>query len=674
MKKCYEYIGELQDRYGVPVVVNMSFGIGSEFEGDASMERWMDDWMNEHSSIVVCHSAGNAGPGLSNVGLPAGADGVIASAALITAEVARDLYGGAFAKDELFGFSSRGGELAKPDITAPGGASSTVPLWSLYDRYNGTSMASPQTAGASALMISGLQANDKGWNFGTIKRALISTGKPLEGYTRIDIGGGVVDVERAYEALVSYADAGEAGQVTIYTVRTEAPGQPDGEAPAAYWRAGGWFPAAPEQQEFRITPRFDTSMTGDARNKFYRAFRLSTDADWIRIDRRDTYINGPSERAIMLSYDAEKLREPGLYVGRVIAEGKDVGRGGDAALEFELVVTIVIPHRFDTGQETVLEYLDQKLDPGAFQRDFFRVPAGATSMTVSYEIPDGEQGDVRMVLHDPDGRRHARVGYADHAGHPERRYTVAGEDLATGVWEVDFRAAFSTDVQSIFNYEVAVSGIEAEPAVVSTLDFPGPGEDPGFEVAVKPVFDRPFRGHAAGEIDTWYRDREVEVEGAEWEYGFTVDETMAAVEFTITTDPELYSQFTDCAVNIVDPDGIYVVQSGLGQFSDTVRLNAPSPGEYKLSVVGGFTHAEQAESWVFGLQESFVLARKVQLAGSAHDSVNLRLVPDVSTDVEFTADGVPPVAPDGFVNAGEIRFVSDRDDRIELVVEVRLTD
>jgi tripeptidyl-peptidase-2 len=29
MKKCYEYIGELQEKYDVPVVVNMSYGIGS---------------------------------------------------------------------------------------------------------------------------------------------------------------------------------------------------------------------------------------------------------------------------------------------------------------------------------------------------------------------------------------------------------------------------------------------------------------------------------------------------------------------------------------------------------------------------------------------------------------------------------------------------------------------
>ena len=285
-------------------------------------------------------------------------------------------------------------------------------------------------------MLSGLNTEGLGWNFGTVKRALIATGRPLPGYSRIEAGGGVVDIPRAWDALRAFAEAGEGDLVTIYTVRTEAPAQPDGEAPAAYWRSGGWFPTAPEQQEFRVTPRFASTMNADAQNKFYRAFRLKSDVDWIRIDRKDTYINGPSERSIFLSYDADKLDLPGVHVGRVIAEAKDTGRNGDAAFEFELVVTIVVPHRFDTSGETVLKFDGQTLDPGAFQRSFFRVPAGAPSMTVSYEVPDGEQGDVRLVGHDPDGRRHLRAGYADHAEQPQRSYTISGDDLVPGVYTI----------------------------------------------------------------------------------------------------------------------------------------------------------------------------------------------------------------------------------------------
>jgi hypothetical protein len=337
-------------------------------------------------------------------------------------------------------------------------------------------------------------------------------------------------------------------------------------------------------------------------------------------------------------------------------------------------VTIVVPHRFDLNRDTVMKFEGQELDPGAFQRAFFRVPAGATALTVDYEVPDESRGDVRMVLHDPQGRRQARVGFVDHAARPERSYTVSGDDLVPGVWEVNFRAAFDTAVRSNFDYRVAISGLQATPCTVTSMKFRKPGADPKFEIDLKPVFDQPFRGSASGSIDHWYRQREVEVEGTDWEYGFTVDETMSAVEFTISTDEALYSQFTDCAINIVDSDGVFVVQSGLGQRSDTVRLRAPEPGRYTLRLVGGFTHEEQAESWSFDLEEKFRLARKVQLTGKAHGSASLRLVPDVSSTVVFVADGVPPVAPEGFVNAGVVRFVSARDGHVELEVDVRLKD
>lgn len=677
MKKAYEYVAELGARYDVPIVINMSYGIGSEIEGDAAMDRWLDAWLDENSAIVVCHSAANNGPGLSNVGLPAAADGVIASAAMISQEMARDLYGGAFVKDELFGFSSRGGELAKPDVAAPGGASSTIPLWGTADRFNGTSMASPQTAGAVACILSGLQQTGRDWNFGMIKRALIATGRPMEGYTRIDVGGGVVDLPAAFAAAIAYADAGEADLVTLYTVRTEAPGQPDGEAPAAYWRAGGWFPAAPEQQEFRVTPRFAETASADARNKFYRAFRLSSDVDWIRVDRRDTYMNGPDARAISLSYDASKLREPGVYVGTVRATAKDAGRSGAAAYEFDLVVTIVVPESFDPGSK--LSWNARTLDPGAFERRFFRVPAYATAFTTTLEIPRGKEGNLRFVLHDPQGRRIERSPFAASTETRRREHTISGADLVPGVWEVDVRADFAFPTRSTYDLAVQLDALVPEPAVIEALDFAQPGAAPALELTVTPVGPAPFRGSAKGELDHWYRERTVEVEGSStYEFAFEVDENLSAVEFELELAAETYNLMTDCALNIADASGRYVVQSGMDQRKQSLRLSNPAPGKYSLQVEAGFVHAEAAEAWEFALQERFFLARAVHLAGSAEGtaagSSALRLVPDVPTALRLEADTQPPVAPAGYVNAGEVRLIERETERTAMRVPVRLRD
>lgn len=672
MKKAYEYVGHLAKTYEVPVVVNMSYGIGSEIEGDASMEKWLDDFLDDHSSVVICHSAGNSGPGLSSIGTPAAADGVIVSGALLTKEVARDLYGAPYRQDHMFGFSSRGGEVAKPDVATPGVASSSVPLWSHYDRYNGTSMASPQTTGAVACILSGLVQRDLGWNFGTIQRSLQATARPLEGYSRIAAGAGVLYLPDAFEAAVDYAEAGEDELVTVYRVRTEAPGQEDGEAPAAYWRAGGWFPAAPLEQEFTVEPRFATDVTEDQRNQFYRAFRLKSDVDWIRIDRDETYINGDTEREIGLSYDASKLREPGLHVGTVLGTVKGSSRGGAAEREFELVVSIIVPREFTVANDYSMEFEGRELDPGALQREFVRVPTGASSMEVVCRVPEGEEGSVRTVLHDPEGRRFLRGGFAESEGPRERRFVVAGDDLRPGTWEVVNRADMTTDTRSTYDLGISFSGLHSRPEEIAALDFDAPGEAPTAAFEVVNRFSEPFEGTAAGSVDHWRRERNVEVEGSVFTYDFTVDETIAAVEFEIELTGETYNRMTDCAVNIMDSEGVYAAQSGLGQRFGDVSLSPASPGGYTLEVVAAFSLPDDAESWSLDLVERFELAEPVALSVTQRGETSLRVVPDVPATLEIEAAASPVTAPSGFVNAGEVRLVDDDTGGIRLRVPVRL--
>ncbi len=672
MKKSYEYVGELSDRYGVPIVVNMSFGIGSEIEGDAAMESWLEDFLDDHPTVIICQSAGNSGPGLSTVGTPSAADGVIATGALLTKEVARDLYGAAHRRDHLFGFSSRGGEVAKPDIVTPGVASSTIPLWGHFDRYNGTSMASPHTAGAVACILSALHQQDLSWNFGTILRSLQATARSLPGYTRIEAGTGVLDLPKAYEAAVAYARAGEAETLTIYRVRTDAPGQPDGEAPAAYWRAGGYFPASPRTQSFTITPRFPKGATADARNQFYRAYELRSDVDWIRIDRKSTYINGDSSRSVRLKYDGSKLTEPGLHVGTVVATAKGSGRRGAAAREFELVTTIVVPERIGADESYSRTWRGLQLDPGAVSRHFVRIPPAASSMEVVCSIPEGKKGSVRTILHDPAGRRFLRGSFAESEDTRERRFVVRGEDLLPGVWEVDQRAAMTFDASSTYDLQIRFAGLTATPEEISELNFDRPGENPQTEVEVTNRFEEPFRGSGHAVIDHWRRERELSVEGSVFTYDFEVNEAVSAVDFEISVDPETYNLFTDCAINIRDSAGVYVAQTGLGQRSEHVRLGGATPGSYTLEVSAAFAREEDAESWDLDLTERFELAQTVGFEVTHDGSAELVAYPDQPLTLELTAEASPRTAPEGFVNAGQLELRDEEDGNLELVVPVRL--
>ena len=99
-------------------------------------------------------SAGNDGPGLSTLGFPGSAPtGHHASAPRYPSAFLPRRSRAARTTDLLAYFSSRGGELAKPDLVAPGVAYSTVPRWNTGDEIEeGTSMASPHAAGLAALL------------------------------------------------------------------------------------------------------------------------------------------------------------------------------------------------------------------------------------------------------------------------------------------------------------------------------------------------------------------------------------------------------------------------------------------------------------------------------------------------------------------------------------------
>ncbi|MBM4372941.1 MAG: S8 family serine peptidase, partial [Deltaproteobacteria bacterium] len=200
MAAALRFAGEWSRDHATPVVVNMSYGIGTEAEGASDVDRLVDRLLAEFPLLAVATSAGNSGPGLSTVGTPAGADFAFAAGAVLTTENARTLYDAAIPRDAIFSFSSRGGELAKPDGVAPGVAASTVPSWEWGIVMRGTSMASPQAAGCMALLASAARGASPPLPVtgGLLRLALRNSGRPLEGYTLPDQGPGMIHVPRAW--------------------------------------------------------------------------------------------------------------------------------------------------------------------------------------------------------------------------------------------------------------------------------------------------------------------------------------------------------------------------------------------------------------------------------------------------------------------------------------------
>src|SRR5918998_1709177 len=156
----------------LPLVLNLSFGVGNEVEGQARIDAIIDSVLAAHPDIVFTISAGNDGPGLSTVGFPGSARRSISIGATLPSSFLPPDPASGSRDDQLAYFSSRGGELAKPDLVTPGVAYSTVPRWSTGKEIEqGTSMASPHAAGLAALLVSGLIQDKRSVGAAAIKQA-----------------------------------------------------------------------------------------------------------------------------------------------------------------------------------------------------------------------------------------------------------------------------------------------------------------------------------------------------------------------------------------------------------------------------------------------------------------------------------------------------------------------
>ena len=138
--------------------------------------------------VSVAVSAGNSGPGMFTVGSPG-------TARKVTTVAASDDF------DAIAGFSSRGpvGDelLLKPDIAAPGVSIRAAALGGGHVDLNGTSMASPHVAGASALVR---QAHPD-WDPGMVKAALMNNSLDL-GDRLWEQGAGRLRVPQAADTMV----------------------------------------------------------------------------------------------------------------------------------------------------------------------------------------------------------------------------------------------------------------------------------------------------------------------------------------------------------------------------------------------------------------------------------------------------------------------------------------
>ncbi|MFI5263956.1 MAG: S8 family serine peptidase, partial [Candidatus Kapaibacterium sp.] len=440
MKRAYQYVIKIAQETGKPVIVNMSFGIGSELEGRSVMDQWLDSLLDAHPEVTVCIAAGNDGPGVSNVGLPGTARTAITSGACLPDDTGRDLYGIKMSNPIIWDFSSRGGELAKPDIVSPGTAISTVPDYVMGDRYNGTSMASPYTTGCCSILISGMKQMFPEYkpNSNDIKRALQLGATPFANMTLLDQGAGMVNVPRAFDRLADWQRKNIHPRKYLISVAVPSSVQ---KGTAAFYR-NGIYPKNAERTTFTINA-LESSVT-KTREKMlsFNAFDLRSTAPWLESVQSSVYRRGEGPFQVSVSYDPKQLQKPGLYCAKI--QGFAKGSSDNSVPEFELWNTVIIPHFLSAENSFTSEVKDIKIRAGKLQREYFMIPPGSKAVKVSLNSLD-LASNVDAVIVNNDGRTFSHVRLKSDDEDESSSRLITGEELEAGVWEIIVKRGIGSD-------------------------------------------------------------------------------------------------------------------------------------------------------------------------------------------------------------------------------------
>ena len=189
-----EWCVQEKEKYNIKVI-SLSLGAGINSDGATPLEEACDTAVD--AGLVVCVAAGNIGPGNDTVGIPGCAKKVITVGAVDD-------------NGKVASFSSRGNtsdERLKPDICAVGVHVTAAKANSDqgYTSLDGTSMATPEVAGAVALLF---ECNPS-LSPSEIKMILIETAED-KGWTGPDktYGYGVLDVESAVNMVLSKSGQG----------------------------------------------------------------------------------------------------------------------------------------------------------------------------------------------------------------------------------------------------------------------------------------------------------------------------------------------------------------------------------------------------------------------------------------------------------------------------------
>lgn len=653
MMKAYLYADKMSREKKEPCIVSMSYGVGSEIENNSEMEKFLAKLLKENPYLYVSVSNGNEGPGISSSGLPASNDYVFSSGAVLAKEVARDNYGNDLPNDIILHFSSRGGEVSKPDVVSPGAATSTVPNFTPGDKFWGTSMACPYSAGVMSLLLSAAQKEfpDVKIPARLLYKIIRESATHWNQYTVLDQGAGYINVVNAYDLMKKYLKNGEHKKFETYSILSFAPNQPDNKANNLYIRDGSSLSG---DEVFSFTIKRENSIKSD---KFYRSYNLKTDAEWLKLIQKKTYIRNDQPAVVNVKTDKSELKSPGLYTAKISAFRDDAS----SFPEFDMIATVVIPYEFNSSNNYKMIWKDETVPQGMIKRYFIKIPAGQNSMKISLsrDKMSKKYSRCRYFLHNNDGIQ-VDVSAVLYSVNNDEKVENYYYDLTPGIYEIIVDGFFLASEPSTYNLEVefnSVSRIHNEPLT----------EDDS-SIDLVNFFNETKTYNLSGELLGLENNYSLIVDGkGTSKFPFTLVKGEKSKEFNFTLSKEDFNKLTDFSFQILDSSGKAISKNALSYRSGgTVSVEVPEDKDsasFVLELVPAFVNAEFSAK-VF-VQELTYLPSPIQLDVKNAGKKSVTLYPNniKTIDVKFVKPNISKdYNPMGF---GKIYFKSTSTNKTE---------
>ncbi|MFC4035423.1 S8 family serine peptidase [Streptomyces polygonati] len=638
-------------------VVNMSIGgLAALNDGASARDQLYKDLIDTYGVQLVI-SAGNDGPGVNTIGDPGLADHVLSVGASISKETWASNYGSVMSVPYgMLPFSSRGpredGGLA-PVITAPGASINAIPTWepgapvaeagySLppgYAMLQGTSMASPQATGATALLLSAAKAHHLTVSPAQLRTAITSTAKNISGTQTIEEGAGLIAVGPAWDLLKRGVSADtytvKAPVSTVLSGFLATPGFGTG----VYDREGGL--KAGQRRTYDVTV---TRTSGSAHATPQRLSWAHNDGTF---KVADPLVLLPLDKPVTVRVIAEP-RAAGAH-SALLNVDDPLTRGVDTQIAATVVVSTPLAGPSYTQTRS-----------GSIGRDlttsyFVTVPAGATSLEVAMDgLKPGSQ--TRFETMHPYGVPQDSTQTPDCYPNYDNPANTCRPDLRSysdpmpGVWEIEVEARRTSPLlDNPYKLTVSVLGAAFDPAT-QTIDEAKVGTPTAATWKVTNGF-APIQGKLkGGPLGSALATTPTIAEGGVQTTELTLGAGVSRLDVSIGSPSDTAADL-DLYVYL---DGVLVGQSADGDAEESVSLTDPAAGTYTFEVDG---YSVPSGSTTYSYEDVYFADSLGQVSVDDAATVNLPHGASAQVSASVVASSAAPAGRQFF---GEVQLLNAR--------------